>query len=202
MESRDLNYILPAYVRSYLYYSKNEDPEKIIFPMFPNAPHPYKQGVTIPIEYVPPLEPIAIEITQDGSNVAEVTLAQEAAIDEKDEEIKRLKEELGTLRTVVSEVETPKSVSPAKAAFAKPKQPKVFNVGPDQPPLGRKPKMPASGDIGPGTPLSDMHKRDNRDGKRMRRDLKDEPDIDESEEKEYEKDIKRDEKGNPIIEGG
>ena len=33
MEARDLNYILPAYVRSYLFYSKNEMPAKIIFPM-------------------------------------------------------------------------------------------------------------------------------------------------------------------------
>ncbi|GAH64781.1 unnamed protein product [marine sediment metagenome] len=91
MEARDINYILPAYVRSYLFYSKNELPEKIIFPMFPSV---IVQGKEITIEYVPPLDQLAVEIAQDGSNIAEVTPAQEAVLDEKDEEIKKLKADL------------------------------------------------------------------------------------------------------------
>ena len=34
MERRDIDYILPQYIRSYLYYTKNQDPEEIVFPMF------------------------------------------------------------------------------------------------------------------------------------------------------------------------
>lgn len=71
MEARDLNYILPAYVRSYMYVSKNEDPKEIIFPMLESCPHPFKAGVTIPIRYVPALSPEAIEITVDGQDIAE-----------------------------------------------------------------------------------------------------------------------------------
>ena len=91
IESRDINYILPAYVRSYQFHMKNELPTKIIFPMFVSVK---AGGVDIPIEWVPPLEPIATEIAKDGNNVAEVTEEQEAALDEKDAEIARLKAEL------------------------------------------------------------------------------------------------------------
>ena len=94
IEARDINYILPTYVRSYQFYSKNELPTKIIFPMFVSVK---AAGVDIPIEWVPPLDPVAVEIGKDGSNVAEVTEEQEAALDKKDAEIKRLRAEVEEL---------------------------------------------------------------------------------------------------------
>ena len=48
-------------------------------------------------------------------------------------------------------------------------------------------------------PLSDMHPRDRRDQSRAKIDLQEGPDIDESKEKPYEKEIARDEQGRPIV---
>ena len=237
LEARDINYILPAYLRSYQFHSKNELPTKIIFPMFPSVKA--ANGVDIPIEYVPPLDAIAVEIQKDGSNVAEVTPEQEAVIDEKDAEIARLKEELaqtgrggeeggGTEPTsyttppstmgvspdpdteeVTSEQLTDEAAdlkleedakpeagteSPAKAAFKVDPDPK------HQPAPERKPKQPPGGDIGIGQPPSDMHPRDRRDQSRTAKDLQVEPEIEGTAEKPFEKEIKRDEKGNPVVE--
>ena len=223
MESRDINYILPAYVRSYLFYNKNEMPEKIIFPMFPSV---LVQGKDIPIEYVPPLDPVAVEIAQDGAEVAEVTEEQEAVLDEKDEEIKRLKADVEGLTSqlasgpfIATDAVPDDSVSPARAAFAEPEPstetivlvpPKGTPPGdaeavpttppPPAPSVVRQPKQPPGGDIGPGSALSDMQARDRRDQVRTAKDLVDEPDINEAEEKEYEKPISRDDEGRPLVE--
>ena len=231
MEVRDINYILPAYVRSYLFYSKNEMPEKIIFPMFPSVAmvDANRQSITIPIEYVPPLDAVAVEIAEDGKSVAEVTPAQEAALDEKDEEIKKLKAEVAELTPApedlirqqeenaqqaadeaadnILEIETEPDteVSPAKAAFAEP-----IKVEAEEKPDGsvtttftapvRQPKQPPGGDIGPGLPLSDMHPRDRTDQIRTARDLTEGPEIDEAVEKEFDKTVSRDEQGRPVVE--
>lgn len=94
MEARDFNYILPAYTRAYLFLNQNIMPKRIIFPMFPSV----KVGdQTIPIEYVPFIDPRVTEIVEDGADVPEVTPAQEAALDEKDDRIKELKAEIATL---------------------------------------------------------------------------------------------------------
>lgn len=245
IEVRDINYILPAYVRSYQFYSKNEMPTKIVFPMFPSV----RVGdIEIPIEYISPLDPVAAEIAEDGKSVAEVTPEQEAILDEKDEENKRLRAEVESLTTneqggeeggtqipepefvAVPEDEkveglTPEeesyelakadltpapedlirqqeeaalpdeSVSPAKAAFAEPDKPAVPAIDHD-----RIPKQPPGGDIGPGLGLSDMHARDRRDQVQTARDLIEEPAIDESEEKDFDKEVKRDGQGRPVIE--
>jgi len=222
IEQRDISYILPAYLRSYLFYTKNEMPERIIFPMFPSI----KFGdIDVPIDYLPPIDPVVIEITQDGSGIPEVTEQQEAEIDTKDEEIKRLKAELAATKqterggevvggtaetrlggsalsdnilggTVSTEqkatAKLPAVKSKARTAFATP-----ATASPVLP--NRKPKLPPGGDIGPGAPLSDMHPRDVRAEKRMKRDLLEEPDIDESAEKEFGKDIARDEQGRPVV---
>ena len=45
-----------------------------------------------------------------------------------------------------------------------------------------------------------MQARNAQDQVRMARDLKDEPDIKESEEKEFDKPISRDDKGDPVVE--
>ena len=203
LESRDINYILPAYLRSYLFYTKNQMPERIIFPMFPSV---RIENTDIPIEYLPHIDSVVAEIVANGSNVAEVTEQQEAELDARDEEIKRLKAELEELQSTISierggevglgsvaveQVSSakPKSTSKAKAAFATPKPP------------ARQPKLPPGGDIGTGQPLSDMHPRDRRDQVQTRKDLTDEPDINEAEEKEFGKEIARDKQGRPIVSG-
>lgn len=242
MEVRDMNYILPAYLRSYQFHSQNELPTRIIFPMFASVKA--ANGVDIPIEYVPPLEAIAVEIQKDGSNVAEVTPEQEVVLDEKDAEIARLKAELtqtgqgeedagGTQTTEgtghltskpniqevskdtgefepVPEEEVTEGLSEEEQTYeaAKADQPesparKAFTVGTGpahRPQPDRKPKQPPGGDIGTGQPLSDMHPRGRDDQRRTARDLKEEPSIDEAPEKEFGKEIKRDEEGNPIVE--
>lgn len=223
MEERDINYILPAYVRSYLFYTKNQMPDRIIFPMFPSV----KIGDTeIPIEYLYPTDPVVVEIAVDGSNVEEVTEEHEAEIDAKDEEIKRLKSELEQLQSatsmereevgllpskegevlqVTAKVEEPlvkpKTISKAKAAFATAAREYIETAIPyaDKAFSDRQPKLPPGGDIGAGQPLSDTHARDTRAEKHMKRDLAEEPDINEKEEKEFGKDIARDEQGRPVV---
>lgn len=197
IEVRDINYILPAYIRSYLFYTHNEDPEKIVFPMFSAVPHPNKAGVTIPIEYVPLIDPAAIDIAQNGSNVAEVTPAQEAKIDEKDEEIKRLKAELeGLISASKTKVFEPGMTETAKKPDTKSKAKTAFK---SEPPVGRVPKQPPGGDIGAGSP-DYGGSRDGRDLARAKSDMRDEPEVNEAEEKEFDKVVKRDEEGKPIVE--
>jgi len=162
MEARDINYILPAYIQLYLFTSKNQDPDKIVFPMFLSVPHPSKPGVHVPIEWVPMTDPRVAEIAEDGSIVPEVTPEQEAALDAKDENVKELKQQVAD------------SVSPAKASMQKIKIPAKV---PD-----RVPKMPASGDIGPGAHPDSMGSRDVRLDKQISRDLKDEPNVVEADE--------------------
>ena len=99
MEVRDMNYILPAYIFNYLYVSKNEDPNKIVFPMFPAVPHPRKPGVMIPIQWVPITDPLATDIAEDGKDILEATPIQEAALDAKDEADKGMKAQVEELQT-------------------------------------------------------------------------------------------------------
>lgn len=162
MEARDLNYILPAYFFSYLFVSKNEDPDKIVFPMFPSVPHPRKSGVMIPIEWIPITDQFAVELAKDGSNIPEVTSAQEEVLDAKDEEIKKLKTQVSQLLQAAS------AESPAKAAI---KKLKATGKQPDRPP-----KMPAGGDIGSGHP-DNLGSRDVKLVRQIVSDLKDEPDV-------------------------
>ena len=89
MEVRDINVFLPAYIRSYLFISKNESPDKIIFPMFPTVPHPYDPSKRIPVEYYPMDSPVVADIIEDGQDVKEAT---EAELDAKDAQEDRIKE--------------------------------------------------------------------------------------------------------------
>lgn len=243
MEIRDINFILPPYVRSYQFYCKGEAPEKIVFPMFPSVDivgedreiHP------MPIEWVSPESPVAKEIAKDGAEISEVTPEQEAELDEKDKEIATLKKQIADLitpstrtlkedesaltpapedilrqqeedalaeqeaaMTTEAEAEVKAAAehaeSPARAAFAEvePTAEEKAKIEASQP--VRQPKQPPGGDIGPGQPPSDMGARDSRDQVRTARDLIEEPEIEGAEEKPYEKEIKRDDQGNPIIE--
>jgi len=193
IEKRDINYILPAYIRNYLFQSKNVDPVEIVFPMFSSVPHPRKPGVTIPIRWVPEISPEAIEIAVDGANVAEATEEEIVAKDKADEARKEAKAKLdealtsGSLATELGVDDTlkdvtpaPEEVSPARAAFAE-----VATEEPKPEPAPREVKGPPSGPIlPPGTPLDNMAPRDRGDQIRVAKDLRPEPDVDESKEVE------------------
>lgn len=101
MERRDIEYILPAYLRLYLFQMKNEDPDVITFPMFQSVPHPIKPGVQVPIEYVPELSPVASDIEQDGSNISPTTPESEAAADKKEAEYETMKKRIAELEAEV-----------------------------------------------------------------------------------------------------
>ena len=90
MEVRDINIFLPAYIRSYLFISKNELPDKIIFPMFPTVPHPYDSSKRIPVEYYPMDSPIVADIIEDGQDIKEATEAEIAEKDRQEDAIKEL----------------------------------------------------------------------------------------------------------------
>lgn len=144
IERRDINYILPAYIRLYLFQTKNQDPEVITFPMFESVPHPYKKGVMVPIEYVPDTSPIALKIAHDGADIPEATPEVEAAADKAEEDYNTIKAKLEAAEAELAKLkdgepvesepepesnaqnaqgaqesqESPTAVSPAKAAFA------------------------------------------------------------------------------------
>lgn len=192
MEARDINFILPRYIANYLFGMKNEDPVRIVFPMFPAAPHPVKPGVLVPIQWISPTDPLAKFIAEDGGDVPEVTPEQEAELDTKDKVVEELKEQVEEPPTTPIEQEegeevggsteeqpavTPKikqddkePVSKAKAAFARVKIEKA-----------RVPKMPSGGDLGSGHP-DNLGTRDTRLEGQMKSDLKDDVDVKEEEE--------------------
>lgn len=190
IEPREINFVMEALLTQYLFNTKNQMPEVITFPMYKSAKTRYGE---VPIQFVLDTSEIAQNIINDGSNVPEVTPAQEAALDEKDDEIKRLKDEVKRLTEGGPEAplgdtteETPvpaPETSKAKAAFAKP---------------DRLPKQPPGGAIAPGSELSDMQPRDSKDLTRTKRDLVDEPDT--GDEKEFDKTVSRDEQGRPVVE--
>jgi len=111
IERRDIEYVLGAYARLYLYQTKNQEPDRIIFPMFRSVPHPFIKGKFIPIEYIPDNSPVAVEIAEDASNIPLPSEASEAAADEKEKVYDQTKD---TISKVEAEA---KIVSPAKAAF-------------------------------------------------------------------------------------
>jgi hypothetical protein len=164
IEVRDINYILGAFARSYLFGSRNEDPEKIIFPMYPAIPHPFKPEVMIPVEWINPEDQFVTELAKDGSNIPEVTPEQEAALDATEDKIKAAK--------TAAENPKPAAKRPTKKAT-------------NTPAAIREPKMPPGGDIGSGHP-DNLGSRDPRFDKNIKGSLIDEPDVDESKEKDTE----------------
>ena len=203
IEARDVNYILPSYIRLYLFQTRNVDPEKIIFPMYRSVPHPFKKEVMIPIEYVPDDSPVAVEIMRDGSNVTEATEETETAADKKEKDydaaqkkIRELEEALRIANSLSTADTTEEpAVSPAKAAFAAQEQPEPAISGENknlQPTPDRvaKAKTP-SHILPPGTASDYGGKRDSRDQKQIAKDLRPEKEINEEEEKEDNDLVKR-----------
>jgi hypothetical protein len=182
IEQRDINFILPAYLRNYLFYSNNEMPDRIVFPMFESVPNGV--GGVVQIEFIPYLDPAAIEIAFDGSNIAEVTDTQLAELESKDLEIERLKAQLAGVQTVEPEevkvdVTEEKTVIPTASGIVVP------TLDP-----GRIPNSPPGGDIGTGS--ADIGgSRDLRADRQIRVDLTDDDlDIDDEKEKPYDYEIK------------
>jgi len=189
MEERDVNYIMPAYIVSYLFQCKNEDPERITFPMYPSVPHPRKPGVLIPIEYVPPDSPVAVEIKEDGADVPEATMEQVRQIDEKEDRMEELKEAVDGLRAEADIfIPAPENVSPARAAFADEpvaeqlqEEPEVApEPGPTTP--VRVPKQPPGGALPPGTPLDGMQSRTPGFERQIAKDIAPQVEVNEEEE--------------------
>jgi len=104
MERRDINYILPSYIRMYLFQARNEDPEVITFPMFKEVPHPNKPGVMIPVNYVPELSDIAVEIAEDGAYIAETTPESEAEADMLEEQYRQTVEQIDAVQAEIKEI--------------------------------------------------------------------------------------------------
>ncbi|KKK71574.1 hypothetical protein LCGC14_2912510, partial [marine sediment metagenome] len=100
IEVRDFNGIFPAYVRSYLFYSHNEEPEKIVIPLVPDIPHPVDPRKRVRIEYVPMDSPYVEEMVQDGSNVVEATKEEIDEIDRKEDEVNELKARIKELEGI------------------------------------------------------------------------------------------------------
>ena len=162
MEIRDINYILPAYVRSYQYYMKGELPKEIIFPMFPAVMS--RDGVAIPIRYIDISSPEAVEIAKDGSNVPEIA---EEPIEESMIEEEPTKEDKVDEPVVAEE---PPKESKAKEALKNIQKTKE-----------REPKMPPGGDIGHGHP-DDIGREDPGFARKIASDLRPEAAVDESKE--------------------
>ena len=198
MEVRDINYILPHYIAQYLYESKNEDPDKIIFPMFLSVPHPRKPGVLIPIEYIPITDPAAVEIAEDGKDVPEVTPEQEAALDTQDEAAKELKEQVsgipasheveGTPEEQVAEIKEIEKIGTVVKDAKQEKPVELQGISPAKASMeqlkkttDRAPKMPPGGDIGTGH-ADGLGSRNTRLDKKIASDLKEEPAVDEDKE--------------------
>jgi len=207
IEPRDVDYVLPAYVRLYLFQTKNEDPEKIIYPMFSSVRHPSKQGVTIPIEYVDEKSPEALAIIEDGSNIPEATPESEAAADRKEDEydamkgkIAALEEELAATKGTVVELDFAKAEaefaginqetiaqaiaestddSPAKAAFKEQMTQEAQAAIESIQPTPARIALAKQPEhmIPPGMPLDLGGARDAADQKRIARDLIPEKDI-------------------------
>jgi len=212
MEQRDINYILPAYIRQYLFQSKNIDPDEIVFPMFSSVPHPVKRGVTVPIRWVPEISPEAMEIAIDGTVVSEATEEEIVAKDEEDEMRMEAKAEIETLSIEPPEADSPpasapEELSPARAAFAEIAGESIHKVEKERyeekdaqiqqmestikdaevPPTAREIKGPPSGPIlPPGTPLDNMAPRDRGDQMLVAKSLVPEPDVEEDKEVEVE----------------
>ena len=189
MESRDINYILPAYVRLYLFQTRNIDPEKIIFPMFRSVPHPFKKGVQIPIEYIPDDSPIAIEIKNDGAIIPEATPVAEAVADKKEEKYNTMKKRIAELEAEVASASSQKYTPPDESNItvkvtAITDIDKSHQPTPERLARAKSPDKPA-----PLGSASDYGgKRDSSDLARIRRDIAPEnvEVVDESNEKEDE----------------
>jgi hypothetical protein len=170
--ARDIYYMLGSYIRYYLMINK-EDPAEIVFPMLTSTPHPVKAGVTIPIRYVLPSSPEAMEVEHDVSNIpAQTTQADEDKADQREESLRKTAEAIEKITD-------------------------TFSTGNDQPPSDRVPKQPEH----PATGSPDnMGSRMPDDEARIARDLEEGSGDPGGETKPFEKKIGRGSDGEPLVE--
>jgi hypothetical protein len=207
MEARDFNYILPAYVRAYMYYQKNELPKAIIWPMFRSVPNPLNPAETIPVIYVELESERAKDISQDGAEIPEATEEVIAKADEEEDRIKALTDKIEELEKELQE--RPDMFEIAKNSVNIPEIEDIetestignpnFDIN-SLPPMkeGRTPKLPDHPAV--GSP-DGMQSRDARADSLIKKDLMIGDDLGEDEsEVPYEKNISRDADGNPVVE--
>ena len=215
IEPRDVDYILPQYVRSYMFFTKGADPVEIVFPMYSSIPHPSKPGVRVPIRWVPEIDPRAVEIVQDGGNVPEATEEQMAEADSKDNEVTTLKARIAELEAAQQQDKEEEEDVGQQTESAPTTPVQEYPLGTrgvlhdgtpvvyakmgavDAPLTERTPRLPAN--PATGAP-DDMHPRQRGDSKQVAADLRPDPDIDEGRQKPYEKTVKRSSKGEPVVE--
>ena len=162
MEVRDWNYILSAYLRSYRFHNNNQNPEKIVFPMFTKAEE-------IPVEWLPEINPVVTEIIQDGSNVPETTEEQIKTKDEVEDAMMGAAKRLG--------MPVWKKAEPVQEIKVRSSKYSLADL------IDRVPKLPTNS-IPPGSPLDSMHPRDAQDLKKAKADLRLEPNVVEDDEVE------------------
>ena len=209
IEQRDLNFILGTYVRTYMFISKNEDPDEIIVPMFESIQHPTKKGVSIPVRYVPPLSPEAIEITQDGADIPDVATEEDIAkADATEEAVHAIAEASGAVEPPfeIGDHDEEERIDEAEE-LPEPVLPEI----PDEPPAPiplepgeesepkrepRQPEHPATGHP------DNMHpRRSDDDTRKIAKALEQgSGDVDDQPSKPFEKVIKRDASGEPVVE--
>lgn len=105
MELRDWSYLMTAYVRQYLYLSKNQDPAKVVFIKFPTVQHPYKPEVKIPVEYIEFDSEQAKAIMYDGSIVPVATEADIEKAEQTEDRVVELKSKLAELEKELADIE-------------------------------------------------------------------------------------------------
>ena len=159
VEERDIDFMLRAYMRSYMFMSKNVVPDKIIFPMVSKVQNPYNPAEFVQVEYVPEVSAKAKEIKEEGSTVPPTTEADEDEADRREEhfqEIKKLAQEIDKAEEAVKEVEPEKP--PVVRPIDKVKGKALEGEGTPIPP-GRVPKKPVR-EVAPGEgSLDDMQPR-------------------------------------------
>jgi hypothetical protein len=165
----------------YLFQSKNEDPEVVIFPMYQSFPHPRKPGVMIPIQYVPDVSALAKEIKHNGADVPEPTFETEKKADKAEEDYNAAKKKIEELQDEISRL----TVNAKTSVEQKPES-AIAGVGPQPTPeRAAKAKKPDNF-IEPGAGSTDYGtaRRGSDDLRKAIKDLQPEKDIDEAEEKE------------------
>jgi regulator of replication initiation timing len=191
MESRDINYILPAYVRLYMFQTKNSDPKEIVFPMFESIPHPLKKGVNIPIRWVPDTSPEALEIITDGNNIPESTPESEAKADKTESDYNEMRKKLDDIAEENAKLkaqmeDSAKPLEAVKTEDKKSSESAIAGVDSDHQPSAARvsiAKDAPGGALPPGTVSDYGGSRMPGDLKQMAKDLAPEKDLDEAQEK-------------------
>ncbi len=223
MEQRDWNYIMNSYMMRYLFMNKNQAPDEVVFPMFEYVVHPRQPGVHIPVLWVPSISAEAAAIAEDGAVVPETSEAVLKEIEERDREIERLKKEVESLqghqdtykpsdeefaqikKDIMQDGEGEALNNEGLTEEEQQHEAMVADLAPSTPPHSIDPailavpvdpekiKLPEH----PATGQSDQtYGRMGNDLIQAKRDMMQEPELDEAEQKPYEKQVVKSEDGD------